>query len=52
MQQHGFAALPRLDDHRVGPLEDDALARFEHVVVGVAALRQPHAPAPDGQLAG
>jgi len=40
-----LVALPLLDDHAPGGLEHDALAGAEHMVVEVAAPREPDAAA-------
>jgi hypothetical protein len=46
-----LVAAPRLDDHVVGRLQHDALAGGEHVIVEIAAPRQPDAALQHGELA-
>jgi hypothetical protein len=52
VDHRGLAALPGLDDGRVAGGQAHALAGLEHVVVRIAAARQPHAAAADNDIAG
>jgi hypothetical protein len=47
-----LVALPRLEDDRVGTAHDDAMARLQHMVVGIAAASEPHAAVRDDEFTG